>query len=223
MTEKFLIIIPAFNAASTLGNVIDAARRYMTGIEILVINDGSTDRTEEIARQKNVLVISHQKNLGKGAALKSAFQYALENDVPYLVTMDADLQHDPSVLPAMIKFFLEKNWDIVIGSRERNRRMSLDRIFSNTLTSWLISLRAKTKIPDSQSGYRILKTEVLRNMELTTSGYETESEIIILAGRNKCRFGFFPVPTIYANETSHIRRWRDTWRFVKMYFHTLLK
>jgi len=222
MDSKFLIVIPAYNSEPSLGQLIDEIERILVGLmhEILVVNDGSTDRTEKVASEKKVVVVSHVNNRGKGAALKTGFQYAVGHAIPYIVTMDADLQHDPSVLSEMIKYFMEHDFDILIGARKRDKQMSRDRALSNAITSWLISIRAGTKIIDSQSGYRILKTAFVKGLHLATNGYETESELIIRGARKNCRFGFFPVPTIYGNEASHIRRWRDTWRFVRMYFRT---
>ncbi len=224
MSNDFLILVPAYNAASTLASLVDKIRKQAVSArcDILVVNDGSGDRTAEVAKSKGVAVITHANNAGKGEALKTGFRFAIENEYPAIVTMDADLQHDPESLSSLIRHFSEGRYEIVIGSRHFDRtKMSFARILSNTLTSYLLSLRTGFRIPDSQSGYRIMKTDVLKRIRLTTSGYETESEILIRAGKNKFRIGFVPIETIYAAEKSHIRHLRDTFRFIKMYLKTL--
>ncbi|KAB2878413.1 glycosyltransferase family 2 protein [bacterium] len=224
--EPILVVIPAYNSESSLGNVIAKIRHHLTAsgypYDILVINDGSTDLTAGIATGLGVLLVNHAENLGKGAALKSAFQYADKNKYAVIATIDADLQHDPSSLPSMLSLFMSGNYDLIIGARQfKANKMSLSRIISNRLTSRLISMRAKQPILDSQSGYRIIRTSAIKNITIRTSRFETESEILIRLAQNHCRIGFFPIDTLYAGEKSHIRHIQDTLRFIKMYFHTI--
>lgn len=224
--EPILVVIPAYNSESSLGNVIAKIRHHLkesgNPYEILVVNDGSTDLTAEIATGLGVLLINHTQNLGKGEALKSAFQYASRNKYAVIATIDSDLQHDPSSLPPMLALFMSGNYDLVIGARQfKVNKMSLSRIISNRLTSWLVSLRAKQPILDSQSGYRVIRTAAISNITLKTSHFETESEILIRLAQNHCRIGFYPIDTLYAGEKSHIRHLQDTLRFIKMYLGTI--
>lgn len=218
--DRTLLLIPAFNAQLTIAKLIPQILLHMENqrFDILVVDDGSEDQTGLTAKKLGANVIRHEKNLGKGAALKSGFKYAINNDYPLIVTLDADLQHDPSSLTHMLAFLNTHAFDIVIGSRMFDRKkMSMSRILSNKITSRLISFRAKQAIPDSQSGYRIIRTSVVQNIVLRTNKFETESEILIKLAGKKARFGFFPVETIYAGEKSNIRHIRDTLRFIKMY------
>ncbi|GEM_PF-201713 len=228
MENKYLILIPAYNAETSLGKVIESVVTTLNGsgirYDLLVVNDGSTDHTEEEALKRHVRIITHQVNSGKGAALKTGFAYAVQNRYTAVITLDADGQHEPSAIPAFIKYYEQTGAEIIMGSRKRSiRSMSPARIFSNWCTSLLLSLRTGCKIPDSQSGFRMIHTELLGKINLKTSRFETESELLILAGRLHARFGFVPIPTIYAGETSHIRHLRDTWFFIKMYFSTMIK
>ena len=225
-SPRLLVLIPVYNGEQTVGRVIEAVHGVMKSIDIpyqvLAVNDGSTDSTANILNKQNINILSHEKNLGKGSALKNGFRYAFDNRYSHIVTLDADGQHDPEYLPAMVQLSLRHDYDLVIGTRKKNPgTMSSARIFSNAVTSWLISVRTGTKIPDSQSGYRVIKTESLESIKLRTSRYETESEILIRGGKKKWRFGFVPISTIYGNETSHIRHVRDTIRFIIMYFKTI--
>lgn len=220
---RLLILIPVYNGEQTVGRVMESVHAVMKNVpvpyQVLAVNDGSTDGTEKILRDTGAHFLSHGTNLGKGAALKTGFRYASANGFTLIATLDADGQHDPAFLPEMIRKLTAEKLDLVIGTRKKEiGKMSPARIFSNAMTSRLISLRARTRIPDSQSGYRIIRTEALSTVTLKTNRYETESELLVKAGKNRWRFGFVPVSTIYAGETSHIRHVRDTLRFIKMYF-----
>lgn len=223
MDKTNLILIPVYNGAPTIEIVIKRINAVLQDkniqASILVVNDGSTDSTAEVLKTLGILVIHHPVNRGKGAALKTGFAYAIENGFSAIITMDADGQHDPEAIPGMLNTFQLQKADIVMGSRDRkNSRMPMHRRFSNWMTSWLISRRARCWIPDSQSGYRVIRTAILADLNLRTNGYETESELLIRAGQKGYRFAFYPVPTLYHNEKSHIRIFRDTWRFIQMYF-----
>jgi len=139
-----------------------------------------------------------------------------------VVTLDADMQHPPSLVPSLIQPIREGLADFVIGSRERSKSsMSWARRTSNFLTSFMVSRRIRKMIPDSQSGFRAIRMHFLRDMELTTSRYETETEILIKAADAGARFAFVPIPTIYAGETSSIRHVRDTLRFIRLFLRML--
>lgn len=222
--DSILIAIPAYNAESSLSGMIAQLRYYLSNLvsfDIMVVDDGSSDQTSSIAKSLGVLLIHHQRNLGKGAALKTAFQYALQKDYQAVVTIDSDLQHDPASLPSMLECYKTESYDLLIGARTfDSKKMSLSRILSNYITSKLISFRTKQTIPDSQSGYRIIKTKTLRDLILKTSRFETESEILIRLAQKNCTIGFYPIDTIYAGEKSNIRHIEDTIRFIKMYIST---
>ena len=224
--ESGLVIIPAYNAESTIADVIIRINRFMQeghkSYEILVIDDGSEDRTWSIAKSLGVHVIRHTTNQGKGSALKSGFNFAFSRSFEFAVSIDADLQHDPSSLLPMIEYFQKERYDLVIGSRTFDpKKMSLGRILSNRITSALIGLRAHQHIPDSQSGYRILRISAIKDIALKTARYETESELLLRLCKKARKIGFYPIDTIYQGETSHIRHLQDTLRFIRMYIATL--
>ncbi len=223
--NRTLIIIPAYNAESTVGKLIDNIRislpQQTFNYDILLVNDGSTDKTGALASDGKVTTVSHPLNLGKGEALKTGFKFASDQAYKAVVLMDADLQHDPAVLPAMLNFYFTNSYDLVIGTRTFDlKKMSLARILSNRITSALMSFRTGYVIPDSQSGYRIMRTEMIEGMSLESSRYELESELLIRLAQKKAKMGFFPIETIYGNEKSHISHLRDTFRFIKMFIHS---
>ena len=210
---KILALIPAYNEEERIGDVVKKTSKYC---DVLVVDDGSMDNTGNIAKENGAFVIKHEKNKGKGDALITGFNYAIENNYNVIITLDADGQHDPSEIPK----FLENidKYDIIIGARDF-REMPFLRRLSNTITTFLLSLRTHQKIEDSQSGYRLIKTHVLKGLNFKTKRFILESELLV---RAKCRIGNIRVKTIYRGEKSHINNLKDTIRFIKFLIQSLL-
>lgn len=216
MQKRFLLLIPAFNAESTIQKLIIETKKYFLPENILVVNDGSSDKTFEIANSEKVNLLNHSKNLGKGAALKTGFQFAVENNFDWVLTMDADLQHSPNDVP---KFFDEiniSNSDIILGNRMNDlKNMPLHRRFSNIVTSFLVRLRTNQNIIDSQCGFRFYKIDVLKYLQNFSDGYEFETEILIWASKNNFKISSVPIETIYNNEKSFMNHLHTTKMFLK--------
>jgi len=173
------------------------------------------DDTGKRAEEKGAFVIKHEKNRGKGDALITGFNYSLKNNYDIIITLDADGQHDPSEIPNFLKKI--DKYDIIIGARDF-KEMPFPRRISNTITTFLLSLRTHQKIGDSQSGYRLIKTDVLRGLDFKTERFILESELLV---RAKCRIGNVRIKTIYAGEKSHINNLRDTIKFIKFLIQSL--
>lgn len=212
------VLIPALNAAQTLGEVLSKVRCFVSLDSVVVIDDGSTDETARIAEETGAFVIRHPVNRGKGAALRSGFEYLLaKKEVDCVITLDADLQHDPDEIPKFIARWKQGGVDIIVGSRKRiGSRMPLHRILSNTITSLLVSARTGVVIKDSQSGYRCISRNVLAAIQLEYDAYEAETEMLIKAAMNGFRIGFVPIATIYGQEHSHMTHWQTTKRFLQV-------
>jgi glycosyltransferase involved in cell wall biosynthesis len=213
--ETFGAVIPAYNEADGIARTLERILRYLRPEHIVVVDDGSVDDTASIAREQGVHVIRNEKNRGKGRALSDGFEYitALEK-VEATFTLDGDGQHDPGEIPSFVGRYRSHHVDILIGNRMHTTAgMPLIRIFTNRLTSAIVSLRTGCRIEDSQSGYRLIRTSILRNITLVTSHYETESEILIKAGKRGAIIESIPIRTIYAGERSTINPFIDTVRF----------
>ncbi len=160
--------------------------------------------------------------MGKGYSLRRGFKYAIENNYFACITIDADGQHPVEMIPEFLKKL--QNSDIVIGLRKMNlKNMPLDRYLSNKINSTFISILCSKKILDSQSGYRAIRCELLKKIKLLSNRFELESELIIKSCIYGFRIDFLEIPVIYSLEKSHINRFLDSIRALKLYFEILLK
>lgn len=217
---KTCIIIPTYNEAMAIGSLVKRIRQQ--GLDVVVIDDGSSDNTCVIAKDNGAIVLRNEVNKGKGASLIRGFQYILSNDFDAVITMDGDGQHVPEDIPYFVRLATYSNSDIFIGNRMlKKRNMPYLRILTNNFMSLLISIVAGQKIPDTQCGFRLIKRKVLEKVNLKTSKYETESEIIIKASRLDFKIESIPIKTIYAGEKSQINPLVDTIRFIKFIFAEL--
>jgi glycosyltransferase involved in cell wall biosynthesis len=210
------IVIPAYNAEKTIGGVIKELIGYgFKKSNIIVINDGSKDNTEDVTRSQDVTLVKHEKNMGKGAALRNGFAAAGQMNLKKVFVIDADAQHRVSETDAFLK--LNGHYDMIIGERtDILSAMPLDRMVTNRTVNLVVSLLSGVRTTDVQCGFRYVDLKIFDKVQLRTNNYQTESEMVIRAARNKYKIGFVPVTTIYAGEKSYINPLLDTWRFINM-------
>ena len=214
--SKIGVIIPAYNAEKTLGPLI----RELIGCgfkkaNVIVVDDGSHDRTAEVAGQHGVEVITNPKNMGKGFALRRGFERATAKQLGRVITLDADGQHRVAEISGFLRS--GNDYDLVIGTRRIGKgRMPLVRNVVNRTTSLVISLLGRKYIPDVQSGYRLINMRILENVNLKTNNFQTESELVYQTARRGYRIGFVPISAVYDGERSYIKPMIDTARFINM-------
>ena len=223
MYDEYGAVVPAYNPGEALAGVVEGIKRYIQPEHIVVVDDGSTDGTSRLARSLGVELVRHDVNRGKGEALKSGFEHLLsQGEVEALFTIDADAQHDPDEIPSFVEAFRAGHGDLLVGNRMSGREgMPLIRVFTNIVTSAVVSALARCRIEDSQSGYRLIRGDVIRNIDLVTSRYETESEILIKSARIGAVISAVPIRSIYGTEESTIHPVRDTIRFFVLVFRGL--
>lgn len=210
---KICLLIPAYNEAQALGRLVKDVRAR--GFDALVVDDGSSDGSADIARAAGAMVITNTRNHGKGYSLQRGFDDILARGYDALITLDGDGQHAPGDLEKFVALYAESKPDIICGNRMRNPKgMPGVRFVTNKIMSGLISLVCRQKIYDTQCGYRLLSTEVLRNIQLSSTAFEIESEVLIKASKRGYRIVSVPIQTIYSNERSKINPFFDTVRFV---------
>lgn len=208
MSVVVACVIPAFEAAATIGAVAAGLRRALPEALIIAIDDGSSDDTAVVAGFACDRVLRLPFNCGKGAALRAGFAEALRLGADVVLTVDADGQHAPAYAPALVAAVAD-GADIAIGTRRRVRgSMPLMRRLSNRLSSAAVSACAGTRIADSQSGYRALRRRVLQAVAPQGDRYEFETDLLIQAARLGMRIDAVPVPTSYGPR-SHFHPVRD--------------
>lgn len=214
------VLIPTHNEAKNIAELVKNIRGQK--LDILVIDDGSSDNTADLARDNGAEVIKNPRNLGKGASLIKGFEHILNNGFDACITMDGDGQHRPEEISNFIQAASSSTDGIIIGNRmAKSANMPLLRVLTNKFMSWLISKIIRQKISDSQCGFRLLKKEVLKKIKLRTAKFEIESEIIIEASRNGFTIASIPITSVYINETSHINPFTDTLRFLRFLFERI--
>lgn len=205
------LVIPAYRAARTLPAVLERARRVLPDAQLLVVDDGSDDDTAGVAQLCGAAVAAHEHNLGKGRALATGLAGAVATSAAYVVTLDADGQHPPEQIPALLGPIREGRADLVVGARRRESGvMPAPRRFSNWLSSTLVSRALGESVPDSQSGFRAMHAVVAAAIRPAGRRYEFETEFLLLAAEHGFRIAAVGVPTLYGGARSHFRSLSDT-------------
>jgi glycosyltransferase involved in cell wall biosynthesis len=216
---RLAVLIPAYNAGRKLGDVLAGLAAHAAPGDTLVVDDGSTDDTAAVAERHGARVLRQTPNQGKASALRRGFA-ALE-DYDLVATLDADGQHDPADLPRLLAAAAAGGADLVVGARTLAGRMPWHRRIGNRWASWCASRIAGQSIPDSQSGYRLhavrLLREVVPRIPPESDGYLFETEMLVRAARRGFRLGAVPIATVYEDETSHFRPWREVPRFLRLF------
>jgi glycosyltransferase involved in cell wall biosynthesis len=215
--DKVIALIPAYNADRFVGEVVTRARKH---IEVVVVNDGSKDRTAEVARSAGALVIDQIPNQGKGVALQRGFRYGIEQNIAALITLDADGQHDPDEIPKFVEKYRANRADLIIGARNFSQ-MPLVRRISNTVGRSAFSWAMGRKIRDNQSGYRLLSRRMMEAvLGSAERGFEFEMDMIVVCVKNGWPLEWVPIRTIYADEKSNIKPLQHVKHFFRMVIHT---
>ena len=192
---KTYIVIAAYNEEKKITNVIKDIKKQGYN-NIVVVDDGSKDKTYKIAKKENVDVLKHIINLGKGAAIKTGCDYALKKDAKILILIDADGQHEPKEIPK----FLEKikKADIVFGYRAFNKKMPKILSFGNKFINLTIKILYGLNLKDTQCGYRAMTSKTYKKVKWKAIDYAMESEMIANTGKHHLKYAEVPIKTIYS-------------------------
>ncbi len=199
---ELTIGIPAYNEEKNIGAIIIQLKKIAS--KIIVCDDGSTDSTNSIARELGAIVISHSKNQGYGATIRSIFLKAKEIDSDVLVTIDADGQHDVADVEKIIKPIINNECDIVIGSRflEKSQDIPTYRKFGINIITKVTNASMKDNLTDSQSGFRAYNKKVIEEISPSETGMGVSTEILIKASNKNLRIGEVPITVNYEGDTS---------------------
>jgi len=208
-------VIPAYLEEKHVGDVVRRTLKQLPNV--VVVDDGSNDRTAEEARSAGSDVIVHEQNRGKGESIKSGFRYWLDHGSTYVVILDADGQHLPEEIERFLAAAASGIGDLLIGTRMNDvRGMPAVRRMVNRYMSRKISRACGQDIPDTQCGFRMVHRSIIPNLLGGTERFDYETEMLILASRAGCRIASVPISTVYSDEVSSIHPVRDTLRFFKL-------
>ena len=196
MKNKTFAIIPAHNEEKHIDKIVRKTRKYVDNV--IVVDDGSKDRTKDMAKRSKAIVLSHWVNLGKGAALKTGCEYAIKNKADVIIVMDADAQHDPSEIPKFLHKLKDHN--IVLAYRKPNKDMPTILKFGDSFINKTINFLYGIKIKDSQCGYRAFTSQTYRKLRWKASDYSIESEMIAKISKHKLSYTEIPIENVYSDK-----------------------
>ena len=213
--ENLSIVIPAKNESASIGDLVDTARAEYPDAEVIVVDDGSTDNTAEIAEKAGATVVRHPESLGNGAAVKSGARAA---NGEILAFMDGDGQHDPREFGKLLDK-LGDGYTMVVGARESRSHASVGRLFANGFYNELASLLTGRQITDLTSGFRVVRAELFREfLYLLPNGFSYPTTITMAFMRTGYPVNFESVRVAQREGNSHIRPIRDGVRFLAIIF-----
>jgi glycosyltransferase involved in cell wall biosynthesis len=208
------VLIPTYNNRNTLARVIDGVMGYVNGLDIIVINDGSTDDTPAILATygSGIRVLNNERNRGKGFSLRRGFHEAIRLGYQNAITIDSDGQHLPSDIPVLIDAALANSGALIMGSRNMEQSdVPVKSSFGNKFSNFWFKFETGISLPDTQTGFRLYPLEPIRNLWLFTTKFETEIEVIVKLAWKGVQIIPVPIQVIYdKNErVTHFRPFRD--------------
>lgn len=222
---KTAIIIPAYNAGKQLKNVIQSMPKNINKNDVIVVDDGSKDDTYEIAKSLGVVVLKHEKNMGYGAAQKTAYNYTIKKNYGIVIMIHADGQHDPKNIVDFTDLIENKGFDVVTGTRFKGGSalkdgMPLKKVIGNRLLTSIVRLFTGLKVSETHNGYRAYSIKALKSMDFVgnSNKFEFDTEILLQAKSNKFKIGEIPIKTVYKDEKSHLNIYSYGTRILKVVF-----
>jgi glycosyltransferase involved in cell wall biosynthesis len=212
--QQCAAVIPCLNEASAIGNVVRAAQVFLP--QTLVIDDGSSDETANVARAAGAVVLRHDRPQGKGSALRTGWKYASDHGFSWVLCLDGDGQHAAGDIPKFLDRAVAGDVALVVGERmHAPGSMPIVRRLTNRFMSWRLSRLAGVRLTDTQCGFRLMHLPSLARLPVNTNCFEIESDVLVQFATAGLGIAFVPIQVIYADERSKIRPLRDTFRWWK--------
>jgi len=211
------VVIPTYNNEKTLAAVIDSVMQYIE--DVVVVNDGSTDNTNNILFHYNekIKIISYATNRGKGFALKCGFDYAAERGFKYALTLDSDGQHYADDIPKFLDAAEVDPNTLIIGNRNFNHNnMPKKNSFANRFSNFWFVVQTGTRLPDTQTGFRLYPLEKMKSLRPFTSRYEAELEMLVRCAWRRIPIVSIPVKVYYAPEGERVSHFRPSVDFLRI-------
>lgn len=212
---RFAVAVPAYKEAGRIGGVVREVLRHAG--TVVVVDDGSPDRTAAEAEEAGAVVLRHAVNRGKGAAVETALEWVADHGFDCVITMDGDGQHAAADIPRFVEAFRRDRPAAIVGNRmDAPEGMPFVRRMTNRYMSWLLSRRMGQRVPDTQNGFRLYRADVIPLVECDSGRFAAESEVLIKLSLAGHRIASVPTAVIYRDEKSKIRPFRDAMRFWAM-------
>lgn len=219
--SRVIVIIPTYNEGVRILNVVKQVK--LQGYEnIIVVNDNSEDNSEKQLRHENVIVLHHVMNRGAGAATETGLAYCREFlDYDTVITIDADMQHDPADMDLLLEAHLHYKADVSIGNRflDKSNEIPRNTLFFNAIANLTTSIICMTHVRDSQSGFKALSRHAVKVLELKQDRYAFCSEILIKAHQEKLKVIDVPIKVYYPEELKH--KGQNLYHGIKTFFNLL--
>ena len=211
-------LIPTYNNGGTIADVVSRVHQHVS--DIIVVDDGCTDSTLSLLASLDfaVTVVSHSRNRGKGAALVSGFRKAMEMGFDYALTIDADGQHYPEDIPLMLRALDIHPGALIVGSRQfTDENMSSGSRFANRFSNFWFRLQTTVNLPDTQTGMRIYPLSRLHGLNLLTSRYEAELELLVFAAWHNVPLVPVPIRVYYPPQSERVSHFRPVYDFTRIF------
>ncbi len=219
--HRACVVIPALNAERTIAAVVSGAREHVD--TVVVVDDGSTDRTGDVARGAGALIAKHAVNRGKGAALRTGLEWARDHGFEVVVTLDADGQHPPAEITKLLAATSDPD-ALVLGVRDlAGANAPRANQMSNGFSNWFLSTVTRTRLRDTQCGLRRYPVRRTLTLDVRDDGFGFETEVLLRSLRAEVRILQIDINVLYPSErTTHFDSRRDPWRIVGRVLRTLI-
>ena len=209
--------MPTYNNDGTLRNVVERVLKFCN--DVIVVNDGCTDTSDEILASfgEKITVVDYGRNRGKGYALKKGFEKAIELGFDFVITLDSDGQHYPEDIPLFINALEQHPYALIIGSRNLNEEnMPGKNTFANKFSNFWFKIQTGVNLPDTQTGYRLYPLKNLPNLNLLTSRYEAELELLVGAAWQGVDLIPIKINVFYPKAEERVTHFRPFWDFLRI-------
>jgi glycosyltransferase involved in cell wall biosynthesis len=216
--RKICVVVPTYNNDRTIVRVLDKIKEY--AYDIIVVNDGSTDNTKELLsnyKTTNIIILNHDRNKGKGKALKTGLSKAITLGFKYAITIDADGQHYPEDIPYFVEVNQEHPNAIIVGSRNLNQKnMPKKNTFANKFSNFWFFIQTGCRLSDTQTGFRLYPLTLIKGLNILTSRYEAELELLVFSLWSGIEIYSVPIQVYYPTKEEKVSHFNPFYDFFRI-------